>query len=39
MHEASRERTADFEKLKFDMDKTLSEVALYIQSQVRGQKA
>jgi hypothetical protein len=39
MHEASRERTADFETLKLNLDKTLSEVALYVQSQVRGQKA
>jgi N-formylglutamate deformylase len=39
MHEASRERNADFEKLKLNLDKTLSDVALYVQSQVSGQKA
>ncbi|WP_300556007.1 N-formylglutamate amidohydrolase [Limnohabitans sp. Rim8] len=39
MHEASRERNADFDKLKLSLDKTLSDVALYVQSQVGGQKA
>jgi len=39
MHEASRERNADFETLKLNLDKTLSDVALYVQSQVSGQKA
>jgi N-formylglutamate deformylase len=39
MHEASRERNADFETLKLNLDNTLSDVALYVQSQVSGQKA
>ena len=39
MHEASRERNTDFETLKLNLDKTLCAVALYVQSQVDGQKA
>lgn len=38
MDEATRERNASFEKLKMGLDKTLNDVALYVQSQVKARK-